>query len=1135
MEPVEIDFIIGGNVDDQAPKTKKALDGVADAGKAAIEQTQQRIRDTKSNIAQVEADLKKLQKSYEQAAPGKQRDFFGSELNAAKKALEEEKNILADLEGRVTSTAGKHQMLRTQIMNVKDELAKMEMAGKRNTEEYRKMSAELGRLNDQMSDTNMQAKILADDQKGFRAVASGVSGLAGAMSAAVGTAALLGAENEELTRIQTRLQAVMAITIGLQQVSEALNKDSYFSVVLLSKAKTLWAAANLKVATTLGISTVAAKALMATLTLGLSVAITALIMLLDRVITKNKEQRQAAEDAAKSQREAAKATAEEYGKELTKVEALRAALQSDNVTRNQKLAIIKKLKSIMPGYTAELDKEGRVIRENKQAIDEYMKSLDKSLRLKAAEKELEKIYAQIFEKQKLRITKPVSPADPYNIADNPNVFKNKNEYQGGVTINEEAASAINENVDTQINKLQKEADRIKDYIQKEGLLSLDIKVDEPKSEKETFNAAKAIRAQLLDINRQTSDLLFAQREENLQKTLDAIDREKESEISKIREKEQDIVDKYNQTNKDKKGFKAATSIADIDPKLAAENQEAIIRLQEAYIAKRKGEEKKYYDDINKLAAEAADSRVKIENDYEGQIKRAREAGMENYAKLLEGERDKKISEATTATITELEAYKLATNDQLIISKETTEKLIDMIRQRVQAELAAGKITKENARQILDSLDASNAARGVSNNPFQNLINGLNEYKKAKENLDKMRSGTSVEDMAKLEDAANYALQSAAGAAGASLAGVRDILNTAVDGLDQLGLLTEEEKKTANEVIGMVSGAANLAMGIASGNPVQIIQGSIELLVNAFKLFDKKSKDIEKAQKQAKQNVEDLTRAYDKLSRAVDKALGTDVYKNQREQVANLQKQIAEYYRLIELEESKKKKKQDQAAIADWQSTIDELTGQIEDIVDNIAESIAQTSVKDLASELADSLVAAFEQGADAAEAMGDVIDNVIKRAVVNSLKLRYLEKPLEGIIDAFAADMESGGGLSSTEADRFRKAIEALGTDFYAAFEQANQVLDGMFEGAKDANTQGGIRGDIANMTEQTGSALVGQLAAMRLNVAAILATSKNTGEAMTRIFATMERIRENTEYCRLLERIDSNIQYLKQNGIDVK
>ena len=1125
MEPVNIDFIIGGNVDDQAPKTEKALDNVADAGKKAIEQTQQRIRDTKSNIAQVEADIKKLQKSFDTAAPGKTKEFFGSELASAKKALEEEKNILADLESKVNTTAGAHARLRTQVMNLKDELAKMEMAGKRGTLEYDNLAAELGRLNDQMDDTTMQAKILADDQKGFRAVASAASGMSGAMSAAVGAAALLGAENEELTKIQTRLQAVMAITIGLQQVSEMINKDSYFSVVLLTKAKMWWAAANLKLATTLGISTVAAKVLMATITLGLSVAITGLIVLIDKVTSKNKEQMKAAEEAAKARAEVAKKTAEDYGAELSKMESLRASLSSENISRGRKLDIIKKLASIMPGYTATLDAEGRVIRENKKAIDEYMQSLDKSLRLKAAEKELEGIYSQIYEVEKLRVPQKSSN----NVFDNPNLYKNKPK----VEVDPQAKAAIDAGVDAKLNDLKSKANKIKDYISSESLIALPT-VDTKKQEKETFDAAKAIRNQLLDINRQTSDLLFAQREDNLQKTLVAIDREKDEEIRKIREKEQEIVDKYNQSNKDKKGFKAVTSISQIDPKLAEQNEQAVQALAEAYTEKRKKTQEDYINDMTRMAAEAADERVKIEHDYEDQIKNARDAGMENYAKLLEGERDKKISETTASVITETQAYKLATDDQLLISKETTEKLIALIKQRVQAELAAGKITKEKAQEILDSVSGTNAGAGQSNNPFQNLIDGLQKYKTAKDAIATAKSGgASVAELAKLEGAANKTLESTTQAAGIALQGVVNILSQAVDGMGELGLLNEDEKKTANEVIGMVSGAANLAMGIASGNPVQIIQGSIELLVNAFKLFDKKSKDIEKAQKRAKQNVEDLTRAYDRLSRAVDKALGTDVYSKQREQIKNIQERIAEYYRLIDLEEQKRKKKQDATAIAGWQDEITALNDQIEDITDTITESLAQTNVKDLASELATSLVTAFEEGSTAAEAMGDVIDNVIKNAVINSLKLRYLEKPLQQVIDTFANDMESGGELTSAESNRFRKAIESLGNDFYKAFEEANLALDGIFNGA--ASSQNGINGDVANMTEQTGSALVGQLAAMRLNVAAILANSKNSGEAMSRIFATLERIKENTEFCRRLERIDENIEYLRINGTTIK
>lgn len=1121
MDPVNIDFILGGNVDEQAPKTKQALDGVADAGKTAIEQTQQRIQDTKSNIAQVEADLKKLQKSFDNAAPGNTKEFFGKELGAAKKALEEEKNILGELESKVNTTGASHARLRTQIMTLKDELAKLEMQGKRNTPEYRAMAVELGRLNDQMGDTNMQVKILADDQKGFRAVASAASGMAGAMSAAVGVAALMGAENEELTKIQTRLQAVMAITIGLQQVSETLNKDSYFSVVLLSKAKLMWSAANVKVATTLGISNVAAKALMATVTLGLSVAITALIYIVDKLITKNKEQKKAAEEAAKAQKEAAKSTADDYGKELTKVESLRAALNSENVTRDQKLGIIKKLNSIMPGYTAELDKEGRVIRENKAAIDDYMSSLEKSIKLKVEESRLSELFSQRYEIEQKTFSRPVA----------------KTVQEAGFLDRQE--DDFNAWKNAELEKIDSATAEIKNRINTAGLISIIAPEKETKAskeKKEAFDAAKAIQDQLLEINKQTADLLFEQRADNLQKTLDAIDNAKNAELAKISQKEQEIVDKYNTSNKDKKGFMAATSISDIDPALAKQNQEAAAALTAAYNAKRKQTEQDYMDDLTKMAAEAADTRVKIENDYESQIKNARENGFEAYAKLLEGERDKKISDTTASIITETQAYKLATDDQLIISKETTEKLIALIKQRVAAELAAGKITKERAKEILDSIDASGADKGSSNNPFANLIKGLNDYKKAKESIATSKaSGASVEELAKLEGAANSALKSIAGAAGTSLAGVTDILAMAVDGLNELGLLTEEEKKTADQVIGMVNGAANLAMGIASGNPVQIIQGSIELLVNAFKLFDKKSKNIEKAQKKAKADLDDLTKSYEKLQRAVDKALGTDVYKKQREQTANLIKQNQEYDRLIELERQKKKKKQDQQAIEDWEKLKQDNLNQIEDIVDNISESIAQTSARDLAADLANSLVEAFASGATAAEAMGDVIDDVIKRAVLNALKLRYLEKPLEKIIDTFSEDMESGGKLTGAEADKFRKSVEALGEDFYAAWEMANQALDGIFSGSQDAiANKGGIKGDVANMTEQTGTALVGQLAAMRLNVAAILATSKNTGESMTRVFAIMERIRDNTEYCRKLERIDENIQYLKSNGIGV-
>ena len=83
----------------------------------------------------------------------------------------------------------------------------------------------------------------------------------------------------------------MSITIGLQQVANTINKDSAFMLTTVAKAKELLAAATNKLTIALGGSTIAAKALMATLTLGLSVAITVIIAALSKLQSKQRKPR----------------------------------------------------------------------------------------------------------------------------------------------------------------------------------------------------------------------------------------------------------------------------------------------------------------------------------------------------------------------------------------------------------------------------------------------------------------------------------------------------------------------------------------------------------------------------------------------------------------------------------------------------------------------------------------------------------------------------------------------------------------------------------------------------------------------------------------------------------------------------
>ncbi len=237
-----------------------------------------KIREQKAVVKQVEADVRALQKAYEQAAPGNAQGTALAELNAAKKALQEDKNILASLTEEQERNRESNKRLSRQLRELQNDMARMRLNGEQNTEEYRQMAQKAAQLSDTLGDLRAQTNILANDDANLQGFISGVNGLSGAFTTATGIMSLFAGENENLMKIQARVQSVMAITMGLQQVFNTLNKDSAFRLVTVTKVKNLLTAANYRLATSLGISNAAATALMATLTLGLSVVITGLIV-----------------------------------------------------------------------------------------------------------------------------------------------------------------------------------------------------------------------------------------------------------------------------------------------------------------------------------------------------------------------------------------------------------------------------------------------------------------------------------------------------------------------------------------------------------------------------------------------------------------------------------------------------------------------------------------------------------------------------------------------------------------------------------------------------------------------------------------------------------------------------------------
>ena len=320
--------------------------------------------------------------------------------------------------------------------------------------------------------------------------------------------------------------------------------------------------------------------------------------------------------------------------------------------------------------------------------------------------------------------------------------------------------------------------------------------------------------------------------------------------------------------------------------------------------------------------------------------------------------------------------------------------------------------------------------------------------------------------------------------GSSINFVSGAFDSVVNGIKKMGVsMSDETQAILGDIGGIMQGAGQLATGIATGNPLGIIQGSIGLLSSAFDLFNFRDRKAEKSIKRHQEAVTKLGYAYNALEHAVDNALGETVYQNQTAMIENLRQQQDEINGMIRDEESKKDT--DWGRIDEWKEQYAEIGRQIEDIIAEITQSITQTSAPELADQLADALVEAFENGESAAESFGEVANDVLKNAVKNALALQFLEEPLQNAIKQLQKDMgfdEEGNGtfdgLTEAEQKRFKAAVQAAGRNFEAAMN----VYKDLFEQLEDEGDPTTLSGAYATASQESIDLLAGQTNAVRQN-----------------------------------------------------
>lgn len=195
----------------------------------AIDELNQAEKELKATTISGNAEQKKMMDEY--AAKAKLGKASIDKLMEGYKQLG--KAATGAFGGEAIKGAAKQaESFRTQLRVSRDELTRLLQTGKATTSEIYNMARGAGQLKDSVKDAQQVISVLSSDTFKFDAALQGLQVGAAGFQVLSGSAALFGSESEDLQKTLVKLNAVMAITSGLQQIVNLGQKESAFRLGL---------------------------------------------------------------------------------------------------------------------------------------------------------------------------------------------------------------------------------------------------------------------------------------------------------------------------------------------------------------------------------------------------------------------------------------------------------------------------------------------------------------------------------------------------------------------------------------------------------------------------------------------------------------------------------------------------------------------------------------------------------------------------------------------------------------------------------------------------------------------------------------------------------------------------------------
>ena len=243
------------------------------------------VGDYKNQIILAVAELTKYKEANDdlraqQKALGTVTSENEAEYKALGMAIKDNESKMIELSKKTGDYENNAKSLKAELKSITYDLAQMKLEGKENTDAYRNLAARGGELKDTLSDVATELKNTGSDTRGIDQVVGAFNAVGAAAQVAEGAAALFGAENEDVQRSIQKLVAIQSLMNGVQEIGNALQKESTFMMGLqAAKSKVLagWKITLTALEKIFGITSAEAMALA---TAGITVLISGIILLI---------------------------------------------------------------------------------------------------------------------------------------------------------------------------------------------------------------------------------------------------------------------------------------------------------------------------------------------------------------------------------------------------------------------------------------------------------------------------------------------------------------------------------------------------------------------------------------------------------------------------------------------------------------------------------------------------------------------------------------------------------------------------------------------------------------------------------------------------------------------------------------